>query len=159
MQNLISGDCEHGYRTASFRAYAPLKFDSPQRASTSPISKPLARASTPQNSDSFDRTIAPPREEFSPRFTKAQYPFLSVPNCSRPLVPLYQLKQLSTKSPQEEIQRLSLTELFQNSTTDYPRSSRFYQSSRDAINNGREWLQQVTDEVNGHMRPTNIFRS
>ena len=129
------------------------KFDSPQKADKSPMSKPLSLTNTFQKADSPQRANTVPGSNSA---------ILSIPNRSQPLIPLHLLKQPTLKPtpkpPQEEIKRLSLVGLFQDSTADYPRSSRSYQRPRDTVDSDREWSQQITDEVNGHMRPANAVR-
>ena len=99
-----------------------------------------------------------PKGELSRRFTTLKDDTLLVPNRSRPPIPLHLPKQPFRRPPTEEIQRLSLTDLFQDSTADYPRSSRCYQSPCDAVDSDGQWSQQVTDAVNGYMRPANAVR-
>jgi hypothetical protein len=135
------------------------KADSPQRINTLPISKLLSRTSTPQKSDSPQRANTALRGELSARFTTPQDATLPVPNHSRPLVPPHLLKQSPHKPPEVEIQRVSLTELFKDSTADCPRSSRSYQSHREAVDDDERWSQQITDTVNNHRRPANAVRS
>lgn len=129
------------------------KFDSPQKANTPPISKSLSRTSTLKKADS------PQSANTARRSNTAQNAILLVPNRSRPLIPPHLLKQPTPKPAQEEIQRLSLANLFQDGTADYPRSSCSHQRPRDAGDSDGAWSQKITDEVNDHMRPTNVVRS
>lgn len=135
------------------------KADSPQIIIPLPISKPLSQTITPQKAEPPQRANIVLRGELSPRFTTLQDATLAVPSHSRPLFPPHILKQPSHKPPEEKIQRLSLTDLFQDSTADYLHSSSSYQSPREAVNGDGEWPQQVTNAVNSHLRPANAVRS